>query len=132
MTHLETRSTKGTKSRGTGEGGMLKVSLRRFTRRRLTKLSKVGDDFNRRTLVAYKVDLSTIGVSIRNGFSCHAGKHITRDGSEENPALFIKREGRGSGNPVLKKASEVHVLGDEDISTSQKVETQRQHEKEGL
>ncbi|KAJ3056839.1 hypothetical protein HK097_003722 [Rhizophlyctis rosea] len=61
------------------------------------------------------------------------GKHITRDGTEENPALFIKREGRGSGNPVLKKASEVHVLGDdEDISTSQKVETQRQHEKEGL
>ncbi|KAJ3037795.1 hypothetical protein HDV00_001296 [Rhizophlyctis rosea] len=58
-----------------------------------------------------------------------AGKHITRAGTDDNPALYIKREGRGSGNPVLKKASEVHVLDEgDDVSSSEKVETRRQKE----
>ena len=51
----------------------------------------------------------------------YKGKHITRNGTDDNPALFIERK----GNPVLKKASEVHVLGDEDVPKNEKVETER-------
>ncbi|KAI8903475.1 hypothetical protein DFJ77DRAFT_469440 [Powellomyces hirtus] len=52
------------------------------------------------------------------------GKHITRKGTDDNPALYIER----SGNNVLKKASEVHVLDeDEELQKGEKVETARHH-----
>ncbi|KAJ3184922.1 hypothetical protein HDU85_001615 [Gaertneriomyces sp. JEL0708] len=41
-----------------------------------------------------------------------AGKTITRNGDEENPAVFVEREEKGK-NPVVKKASELTKLEDE-------------------
>ncbi|KAI8824186.1 uncharacterized protein EV422DRAFT_519225 [Fimicolochytrium jonesii] len=55
------------------------------------------------------------------------GKHITRNGTEDNPALFIENDKKG-GNPVVKKASEVHVIDGEDVPSNEKVETRRQQE----
>lgn len=50
------------------------------------------------------------------------GKTITRKGDEENPAVKVGRpEG---GNPVIKKASELHTFEDgEEIPKNEKVPT---------
>ncbi|KAI9097158.1 hypothetical protein DFS34DRAFT_694560 [Phlyctochytrium arcticum] len=57
------------------------------------------------------------------------GKHITRQGSEDNPALYIERKGQKNPTPVVKKASEVHVLeGGEHPKSNEHVETRRQKE----
>jgi hypothetical protein len=50
------------------------------------------------------------------------GKTITRKGTEDNPAVKVGRpEG---GNPVIKKASELHVFDEgEEIPKNEKVPT---------
>eukprot|EP00775_Hariotina_reticulata_P007646 gene7646-7849_t len=48
------------------------------------------------------------------------GKQITRNGTEDNPAVVID----SGKNPVVKKASEVHVMGDDDeVSKGEHVPT---------
>ncbi|KAJ3277379.1 hypothetical protein HK104_003347 [Borealophlyctis nickersoniae] len=60
-----------------------------------------------------------------------ASKPITRHGTDSNPALYITRD-KPNQNPVVKKASEVHVLQEgEDVKGCEKVETRRQREMEG-
>ncbi|KAJ3018597.1 hypothetical protein HKX48_002792 [Thoreauomyces humboldtii] len=49
-----------------------------------------------------------------------AGKTISRNGTEDNPAVYIEHK----GNNVLKKASELHVLDDgEELQKGEQVET---------
>jgi hypothetical protein len=38
------------------------------------------------------------------------GKQISRNATEDNPAYYVERHGQGSGNPVLKKRTELHKL----------------------
>eukprot|EP00884_Botryococcus_braunii_P022067 jgi/Botrbrau1/8544/Bobra.0359s0008.1 len=53
------------------------------------------------------------------------GKQISRNATEDNPAYYVERHGQGSGNPVLKKRTELHKLDDdENVPTSEKVETE--------
>ncbi len=50
------------------------------------------------------------------------GKQIKKKGTEDNPAVTVSRpEG---GNPVVKKASEIHVFEDgEEVPKNEKVST---------
>jgi len=51
------------------------------------------------------------------------GKEITRKGTEDNPAVVVENDKPG-GNPVIKKASELHTFKEgEEIPKSEKVET---------
>lgn len=56
------------------------------------------------------------------------GKHVTRKGDEDNPALEIKSS--KSGTPVLKRVSECHKLDEHEEIDSEHVETRRQKEME--
>ena len=54
------------------------------------------------------------------------GKHVTRVGTEDNPAVVID-----SKNPVVKKASELHVVSEgEDIPPHGHVSTASHSQKE--
>jgi hypothetical protein len=54
------------------------------------------------------------------------GKHITRNGEEDNPAVVIDT----GKNPVVKKASELHVMGEgEEVSKGEHVHTAAQDAK---
>lgn len=54
------------------------------------------------------------------------GKTISRNGTDDNPAVFVTREEPGR-NPVLKKATELHVLdADENPPSTEHVRTRAQ------
>lgn len=56
-----------------------------------------------------------VSVQVAEVYTDHAtieskGKQISRDATEDNPAFYVERHGQGSGNPVLKKRTELHKL----------------------
>lgn len=60
--------------------------------------------------------------------SIAAGKQVKKNGTEDNPAVTVSRpEG---GNPVVKRASELHVFEDgEEVPKNEKVPTAAQAKK---
>ncbi|BDA46741.1 hypothetical protein COCOBI_09-1940 [Coccomyxa sp. Obi] len=79
--------------------------------------------------VAWNWGGSSIQGEVTKKFTEHAeieskGKTITRNGDGENPAYKVERPGK---NPVLKKATELHKLeDDENPPSTEHVKTRRQ------
>jgi hypothetical protein len=79
-----------------------------------------SDALTRRCVtIAFTVFL--LGFQVAEVYTDHAtitskGKQISRNATEDNPAYRVERHGKGSGNPVIKKHSELHKFeGGEEV-----------------